>query len=86
MPKDTVGELMELIAIGQVTRKDIEEFRTTAYNKGVEVGRVEARGQERAMFARHIDEILSVQNQHSDLVDWMHFYRNTLTPLPEVSL
>ena len=37
-----------------------------------------AREEERERFSRHIDEILSVQNKHTDLLDWLHFYKTVL--------
>lgn len=32
-----------------------------------------------AMFARHIDEIMKITSSPQELVDWLAYYRNTLT-------
>lgn len=39
---------------------------------------------QREMFARHIDDILKITTNPHELVDWLAFYRNTLTPPKEI--
>lgn len=48
-------------------QKTLQEVHTQAVEK------------QNAMFARHIDEIMKITSSPQELVDWLAYYRNTLT-------